>query len=785
MGRMARHQNKKSRSGLKSSAASPVVEANERRKVLVKGIVQGVGFRPFVYNLAHEKGLSGFVTNSAAGVEIEIEGDLHSVSSFVQELEVLAPPLSSVTEVQVDVISPKGERGFRILASKQGEKITTLISPDVALCKDCLKEMLDPRDRRYRYPFINCTNCGPRYTIIDNIPYDRPNTSMKVFPLCSSCSEEYHSPENRRFHAQPNACAKCGPKLSLHKPDKSEFRTDDPILETVRLLKLGYIVAIKGLGGFHLACDAENNEAVKRLRQRKHRDEKPLAVMVQSVEAAKQFCEISPEEARALGSPEAPVMLLKKRGEHLAASISPGNARLGLMLPYTPVHHLLMMSELAAIVMTSANLSEEPIAINNDEAFSRLGKIADYFLIHNREIYLRCDDSVAAFWAGHVRLVRRSRGYAPRPIFVQSKGKSVLAVGGELKNTVCLLKENQAFLSQHIGDLENLEAYNHFQKTIEHLARIFETTPELLVHDLHPGYLSSHWVSEQPEALSLGVQHHHAHLAACIAEHKLQGEVIGFTMDGTGYGTDGGIWGGEVLIGNECSATRFASFEPMPLPGGDAAIKAPWRTAISYLMNSFGGKLPEALPFSPDGNTEIICDMVRRKFNSPLTSSAGRLFDAVAIVCGEKSSIKYEGQAAIEFMQKAGSLDVPPFEMGFGRKGNLRLMLIQPVMVSLVQAIRHGEAASLLSSRFHKTLIEYFTSVAKMAREETGIKTVVLSGGVFQNYILLEGLTLSLLKQGFEVFSHEQVPTNDAGLSLGQALIGRAYLNDEYRGIIT
>ncbi|ACF13615.1 (NiFe) hydrogenase maturation protein HypF [Chloroherpeton thalassium ATCC 35110] len=781
---MAHGQSERERASIAPPAVALTAEKNERRKVLVKGIVQGVGFRPFVYNLAESKGLSGFVTNSAAGVEIEVEGKSAELSAFLRELENFAPPLASITEMRVEKIPAKGASGFKILASKQGEKIATLISPDVALCGDCLKELLDPSDRRYRYPFINCTNCGPRYTIIDNIPYDRPNTSMKHFPLCSDCDREYHAPENRRFHAQPNACPDCGPKLSLHKPDRSEILTADPISEIVRLLKLGHIVAIKGLGGFHLACDAENDEAVKRLRARKHRDEKPLAVMVQDLSSAQKFCQISDEEARALCSAQSPILLLKKNGTGLPESIAPGNSQLGILLPYTPVHHLLMQSQLQAAVMTSANLSDEPIAIDNDEAFERLGQIADYFLIHNREIYLRCDDSVAAFWAGKLRLIRRSRGYAPRPILVQSKGETVLAVGGELKNTVCLLKENQAFLSQHIGDLENLDAYNHFQKTSAHLQRIFEAKPELLVHDLHPGYLSSHWVSEQPEMASLAVQHHHAHMAACIAEHRLQGEVIGFTMDGTGYGTDGTIWGGEVFIGNECHAVRFASFEPMPLPGGDAAIKAPWRTGISYLMKSFDGKLPE-LPFLPEHNTEMVCDMVRRKFNSPLTSSAGRFFDAVASICGEKKSVRYEGQAAIEFMQKADGLDVPPFEIDFGKVGHVRLMMIQPVIVSLVKAIREGESASRLSSRFHKTLVAYFTAMANEARSETGIKTVVLSGGVFQNYILLEGLVSALLKQGFEVFSHEQVPTNDGGISLGQALIGRAYLKGDYRGITT
>ncbi|NTW48966.1 MAG: carbamoyltransferase HypF, partial [Chlorobiales bacterium] len=457
-----------------------------RLKVLVNGIVQGVGFRPFVYNLAHERNLSGFVTNTSGGVEIEVEGNPSDLNLFLEKLITSAPPLSVITTIQSKPIPTNGQDGFIIIPSKGDAKVQTLISPDMAVCPDCLKELFDPADRRHRYPFINCTNCGPRYTIIENIPYDRPATSMKHFKMCPVCETEYHNPTNRRFHAQPNACPVCGPQVSLYNPDREKIETTDPISETVRFLKAGYIVAIKGLGGFHLAVDARNELAVQELRGRKHREEKPFAVMARNIEIVNLLCELNEAEAKTLSSPQAPILLLQKKKEsHLAESIAPGNDRLGIMLPYTPLHHVLLNSELDALVMTSANLSDEPICIENDEAFDRLSTIADYFLLHNRDIYLRCDDSVVIHLAGTVRQLRRSRGFAPRPIFVASEGPPVLAVGGELKNTVCLLKQNQAFLSQHIGDLENLEAYTHFQKTIGHLERIFETTPELVVHDLH------------------------------------------------------------------------------------------------------------------------------------------------------------------------------------------------------------------------------------------------------------------------------------------------------------
>ena len=747
-----------------------------RQRILINGIVQGVGFRPFVYNLAVEAGLTGFVTNTSSGVEIEIEGSQPAVDHFLNQLQTKAPPLSVITNIESESIRSNCDTAFVIQPSEGSEAVATLISPDVAVCDDCLTELFDPEDRRYRYPFINCTNCGPRYTIIENIPYDRPFTSMREFTMCPACQKEYDDPTNRRFHAQPNACPKCGPHVSLHDSGGREVRADDPIAETVSLLMSGHIIAIKGLGGFHLAVDATNEKAVQELRRRKGREEKPLAVMVKNLESAQSICCVTAEEERILSSQQTPIVLMPKRHDNgLAQSVALDNDRFGVMLPYTPLHHLLMDYGFAALVMTSANYSEEPICIDNDEAFQRLEKIADYRLIHNRDIYLRSDDSVVIFLDGSLRQIRRSRGFAPRPVFINSGGPPVLAVGGELKNTICLLKDDHAFLSQHIGDLENLEAYNFFQMTVEHLERIFETEPELIVYDLHPSYLSTRWTLEQKEIPVLGVQHHYAHLASCMVENRFSGPVIGIIMDGTGYGTDETIWGGEILIGDYSGFERYAHLQPMPLPGGDAAIKAPWRTAAGYLYKAFDGEIPE-LPFMEKHEIEPIIEMVSKDVNCIQTSSCGRLFDAAAAMCGGRQTIRYEGQAAIEFMQAAGGQTDEPFEFRIIDFDDHKELLIAPIIHAMVNAVLDGESLSAISRRFHGTLIEIFRKITKQASDERDIKDVVLSGGVFQNELLFEGLIPVLKREELNVFTHSQVPTNDGGLALGQAIIGRNYL---------
>jgi hydrogenase maturation protein HypF len=558
------------------------------------------------------------------------------------------------------------------------------------------------------------------------------------------------------------------------------MQTDNAVKKAQNLLRSGKILAIKGLGGFHLAVDAKNEKAVLELRRRKRREEKPLAIMVPTIPSVKKFCHLDNKEKATLGAPVNPILLLKKRNGKLklAQSIAPENDFFGIMLPYTPLHHLLIKEGFEALVMTSANISEEPICIDNIEALDRLKNIADYYLVHDRDIYLRCDDSVSIHLASELRSIRRSRGIAPRPIHVQSAGPPVLGVGGELKNTICLLKNDQAFLSQHIGDLENLEAFEFFKLTVEHFTEIFETNPELIVYDKHPEYLSRKWARGQKSVEKLEVQHHHAHLASVMAEHNLKDPLIGLIMDGTGYGDDGTIWGGEVLIGDLSSYSRFAHFEALPLPGGDSAIKNPWRTALSYLYSTYGTDIPD-LPFLKDHAVKSIIKMVERGINSPLTSSCGRLFDAVAALSGGPQTIRYEAQAAIELMQKFQDFNVRTLNFILEQKNHSLEIQVRPMIRSIVRAIQNGESINRISSRFHKTLLEIFEAVTSEARKETGINGVVLSGGVFQNQILFETLIHRLVNSGFQVYTHSSVPTNDGGIALGQAMIGRQYINNK------
>ncbi len=750
-----------------------------RRRIQVQGIVQGVGFRPSVYNLAEALGLSGFVTNNANGVEIQIQGPPAAVTGFAQRLHHNAPPLAVITHLETTNLPPELEQSFRIIASERESAVTTLVSPDVAVCPDCLKELFDSENRRYEYPFINCTNCGPRYTIIEAIPYDRPYTSMRHFTMCPECQREYDDPRDRRFHAQPNACPVCGPQVWLADSWGATVARQNIISSAVEYLQSGQILAIKGLGGFHLAVDASNEGVVTRLRKRKRREEKPLAVMFPTLEAARQICQIRPPEVALLTSRQTPILLCPKKARQglVTEAVAPNNSRLGIMLPYTPLHHLILKCFDGPLVMTSANYSEEPICIDNDEALRRLQGIADYFLLHNREIYLRSDDSVFAYIAGKNRPLRRSRGFVPTPVFLDSTGPVVLAVGGELKNTICLTTQNRAFLSQHIGDLENLESYQVFRKTISHLQKLLELEPALIVHDLHPDYLSTQWAQAQPLP-TLTVQHHHAHLAACLAEHQLIEPVIGIILDGTGFGPDGSIWGGEILVGDYAKYRRFAHLENMLLPGGDAAIRAPWRTAAAYLAQTFGNQLPD-LPFLSQWEIGPILEMVRTKTNTPLTSSMGRLFDAVAAIAGGRCEIRYEGQAAIELMQACDSIEVPPFTFAVKSAAKEYLLCTRPLIRDVVHALQDGADLKIISNRFHRTLVEWIVKIANLARRDTGLKQVVLSGGVFQNEILLAAVIPALARKGFEVFAHARVPTNDGGLALGQAMIGRQYLNSQ------
>ncbi|NQV43213.1 MAG: carbamoyltransferase HypF [Candidatus Marinimicrobia bacterium] len=747
-----------------------------RRRLTINGIVQGVGFRPFIYSLAKDIGLVGSVYNSSDGVKVDIQGNSIQLDQFDARLRLEAPPLSTIISVQKEDIPALDDSDFTIIASHDNASVSTLISPDVALCDACKDELFDVKNRRYRYPFINCTNCGPRYTIIENIPYDRPFTSMKHFPLCEVCHGEYQDPSDRRFHAQPNACPECGPQVWLTDQKGKKIESVDPVSKTIELLVGGKILAIKGLGGFHLVVDASNSEAVAQLRLAKGRDEKPLALMVRDLATARELVQVHQKEADILLSIQSPIVLCASLAkDKIAPNIAPGNDRLGIMLPYTPLHHLLLSGELDTLVMTSANFSEEPICIDNEEALDRLSGLADYFLLHNRDIYLRSDDSVVMEMAGEIRPIRRSRGYAPRPIFMKQKGPSVLAVGGELKNVVGLSRDEKVFLSQHIGDLENLEAFEFFKMTIDHIQRIFEIEPELIVHDLHPEYLSTKWAKEQNIPL-LGVQHHHAHLASCMADNNLDEPVIGIIMDGTGYGTDGTIWGGEFLVGDAAGFERKAHFEPMPLPGGEAAIKSPWRIGLSYLHQVFGNNLPD-VPALKDRDIQPIIQMLEANINSPLTSSCGRLFDAVAALSGGRQEIRYEAQAAIEFMQAAqNEIGRDSTRFGFTEFNGARVIPMASIMENLVSRISDGRTQTQLSQWFHSSLVNSFSQVTDTLRDESGIDQVVLSGGVFQNRLLFEALLGMLNTQGFKVFTHKHVPTNDGGIALGQVIIGQNYL---------
>lgn len=760
-----------------------------RLQIKVNGIVQGVGFRPFVLRLATENNLNGFVRNSQSGVEIEIEGNLNDINRFVTELREKAPPLSEIIHLETFYVAVQHSTQFEIIASTEEIGNQTLISPDVCICDDCLSELFDPRNRRYLYPFINCTNCGPRLTIIENIPYDRKYTTMNKFEMCEECSKEYHDPHDRRFHAQPNACPKCGPNIWLEQTgDNVILEKHEVITKAAMDLANGKIVAVKGLGGFHLAVDAYNDEAIKKLRKRKRREEKPFAVMVSNINPLNELVWLSNDEKIFLTSFARPILLLKKKNCSISESVAPNNKRLGVVIAYTPLHHILFnefekfsKNHPSVLVMTSANFSEEPIEITNDSAKNNLSEVADSFLFHNRDILIRADDSVAMFVNNKHRMIRRSRGFVPKPFFIMKSGIAVLGVGAELKNTICLLKDDKAFISQHIGDLTNFPAHQFFKETINYQQKIIDCKVEYVGYDLHPDYLSTKWAKEENKLPSFGVQHHHAHMAACMGEHNIENDVIGIILDGTGYGIDGTIWGGEVLVGNFTKVKRFAHLETIPLPGGDAAIKEPWRIAVSYLYHAFNGKLPP-VDFLEKRNTEIVLQMLAKKINSPLTSSAGRLFDAVSVICGGPETIRYEAQAAIELMQKAETIDVEPYsidEVVLEQK----FIPIKSLIKEIVVDLNNGKSSSTISARFHKTLAHLLINKAEQARAETNINDIVLSGGVFQNEILLELMENELQLKGFNVYSHSKIPTNDGGISFGQVMVVKELITKGMRQV--
>ena len=751
-------------------------------KISVRGVVQGVGFRPFVYRLAQDHNLKGWVRNTSGSVEIEVEGDEESLENFLIDLKAKAPPMARIERVEATFYPPNGYAEFQILKSLSQEGEYQLVSPDIATCEDCKREIFCPTDHRFGYPFTNCTNCGPRFTIIEDIPYDRPQTTMRQFEMCPECQREYDDPLDRRFHAQPNACPKCGPGLELVNSNGNPVEGSDVIKAAGQLLKVGKILALKGLGGFQLACDATDEEAVNLLRSRKRRPAKPLAVMVATLEEVEKHCLVSPEERRLLQSPECPIVLLrwKHSSSNISPAIAPNLKYLGVMLPYTPLHHLLLREVGLPLVMTSGNLSEEPIAKDNDEALTRLRGIADYFLLHNRDISGRYDDSVYMV-EGKPQAIRRARGYAPYPIFLPFKSKQILACGAELKNTFCLTKDEHAFLSQHIGDMENEETLEHFENTIELYKKLFRIEPEIMAYDMHPEYLSTKYALKVGSELGLSlipVQHHHAHIASCLVENEIEGPVIGVAFDGTGYGTDGTIWGGEFLLADWRSFQRVGHLEHLPLPGGEAAIKKPYRMALGYLYTLLGeGFSLEGLPFSrlDPIELEIIRQQLRRGINCPLTSSAGRLFDAVSALAGVREEIDYEAQAAIELEMLAPN-EVDEFRsncypFSIVEHQGMRVVKLGELFSMIVQDVKNQIPVPIISLKFHNTMAQIVVEMCKMIVKETGITQVALSGGVFQNRLLLKLTTTALQRDDFSVLTHHLVPCNDGGISLGQAVI--------------
>jgi len=756
-----------------------------RLRALIQGAVQGVGFRPFVFRLANEMGLSGWVVNSTQGVFLEVEGEKSSLDSFLLRLQNEKPAQARIWSLEFSFLPVAGYAGFEIRHSEAAGEKSASVLPEIATCPDCLREILDSKDRHFLYPFTNCTNCGPRFTIIRELPYDRANTSMAAFEMCAECRREYEEPSDRRFHAQPTACPKCGPVLQLWEDDgKVIANGQEALLQAAQVVREGKILALKGLGGFLLIADACSEEAVRRLRERKLREEKPFALLFPSLEEVKRRCQVSPLEERLLLSSESPILLLakrkgsttktqrhqeKKRGQVIAEAVAPANPNLGVMLPYSPLHHLLMRELNFPVVATSGNRTDEPIVTSEKEALERLGGIADFFLVHDRPILRHCDDSVVRILLGREMVMRRARGYAPLPVHVKGKLPTILAVGAHLKNTVAISSGERVIISQHIGDLETPQAYRAFLAAVEDLQRLYDLKPEMVACDLHPDYLSTKY------AKSLGlpvieVQHHHAHLASCLAENLSEGPALGICWDGTGYGPDGTLWGGEFLVGDYADFRRAAHFLPIALPGGERAIREPRRVAFSVLYSLFGERAAEredlsaVASFSPAERSALL-QMLQKGVNSPLSCGVGRLFDAVASLIGLRQKATFEGQPAmeVEYLADEKESGSYPFEIA---EGEPMVLDWRPMMLAMLDDLAKGVPKESIAGRFHKSLIEIACEIA--VRLEIG--KAALSGGVFQNRLLAEGIFRRLTEKGFEVFVHQRVPPNDGGISLGQVL---------------
>ncbi len=764
----------------------------ERRAITVRGIVQGVGFRPYVYHLALRCRLTGFVRNAAGAVHIEVEGARGSLARFCTALNNHPPPLSAVEQISWNRIRCRGDTDFHIARSAAESTQDVLVSPDVATCSECLAELFNPADRRYRYPFLNCTHCGPRLTIVAGAPYDRGRTTMAPFAMCPQCRAEYENPADRRFHAQATCCPDCGPRLRLCASDGRPLEVHDPLQAFAAAVSDGGVGALKGLGGYHLVCDAANERAVAELRRRKQRDAKPLAIMVAGVEHAERLCQVSTAERELLQSLRRPIVLLERKQDSnghphsggVVESVAPGNPYLGVLLPYTPLHHLLLDAVGGRpLVMTSGNRSDEPIAYQDQAAIVQLGEIADLFLSHDREIHVRTDDSVTRVVGGAESPVRRSRGNAPRPVKLPVDCPiPTLAVGGQLKNTFALGRGRFAFLSHHLGDLDHYEAYREFERDVALYEELFGIHPQLIVHDLHPDYATTGYARRRVAdgaIQTLAVQHHHAHVASCMAEHGLAGDVIGVAFDGTGLGTDGAIWGGEFLVADYRGFRRAAHLRYVPLPGGDQAIRQPWRSAATHAIDAGCDLAPSAQVASP-ASLRTVRQMIERRVNSPLTSSAGRLFDAVAALVGIRSSVSFEGQAAME-LEWLATAEPPDGAYPIAISAAVQVspqspceIDTRPMFRAIAEDLSRGTDKRRIARRFQTTLVELIATVCQWIRCETGLNRVVLSGGVFMNVLLARESTARLATEGFEVFRHRLVPPNDGGLSLGQLAVGAA-----------
>ncbi|UCF89134.1 MAG: carbamoyltransferase HypF [bacterium] len=763
----------------------------ERLRISVDGIVQGVGFRPFVYRLATELGLAGWVNNTTDGVVIEVEGERDNLDSFLFRLKEDAPPLSRISSLKGERLEPAGYVDFSIRRSLSGADPTVLVAPDTATCPDCVRELFDPADRRYLYPFINCTNCGPRYTILRSVPYDRPNTSMAGFTMCRQCQAEYDDPSDRRFHAQPNACRECGPSLTLV-DGKGAVVGSDPLDGAIKALANGGILAVKGLGGYHLAVDPKHPEAVARLRQRKGREEKPFALMVRDLATAGLLCHLDGTSKEILSSTESPIALLRRRLRpeiSISGDVAPKSRYFGLMLPYTPLHHLIL-ARLELLVMTSANLTEEPLCAGNGEALERLGHIADAFLVHDRDIVLRCDDSIVRLDPvdrdnGPV-VLRRARGFVPSPVDLPLAGRPVLALGPELKGTVCLTRGARAFIGQHLGDLTNLQTLDFLKEVVSHLMEILDVTPSMIARDLHPDYLTTSiaergddvpWETGTPV---VAVQHHHAHILSSQAEAGLSGPCVGIAMDGTGYGTDGTIWGGEILQVDGPTMVRKGHLRPLWMPGGEKAIEQPWRMAVSCLVEALGHEeasriAPDLFPGIPEEDIHVIIGLCARRSHGVFTSSSGRLFDAVSALLGVCTHTRYEGQAAIELevLTEEGVTDILPYSVAEEGEGQLVIDLV-PAFEAIREKKNKGVPAPELGGMFHATLaLAMAESTSMVAGSCTGVAgSVPLGGGVFQNELFCSLISKELESRSLTPVFHRKVPTNDGGISLGQAVYG-------------